>query len=81
MSTATAKKAATKGIELAGLDGFDVGSLMEAGVPRAAAGSDGTPLEIPLAQIIEDPDQPRSEDNPGFSHESLSELADYLQRP
>ena len=78
MSTATAKKAATKGIELAGLDGFDVGSLMEAGVPRAAAGSDGTPLEIPLAQIIEDPDQPRSEDNPGFSHESLSELADSI---
>jgi ParB family chromosome partitioning protein len=78
MSTATAKKAATKGIGLAGLDDFDVGSLMQAGAPKAAAGSDGKPLEIPLDQIIEDPDQPRSEDNPGFSHESLSELAESI---
>lgn len=34
-----------------------------------------TPFEIPLDKIDEDPDQPRTADNPGFSKESLSELA------
>lgn len=76
MSTATAKK--TKGIDLSGLDNFNVSSLMQAGAPEAAAESNGKPLEIPLAEILEDPDQPRSEDNPGFSAESLTELADSI---
>lgn len=35
----------------------------------------GTPLIIPLQQIIEDPHQPRSNSNPGFSQNSLKELA------
>ena len=39
MSTATAKKAAIKGIELTGLDDFDVGSLMEAGCCRFSQAS------------------------------------------
>ena len=80
MNTAAAKKKALiPGIDLAGLDSFDVGSLMEAGAPRAAAGLDGKPLEIPLDQIIEDHDQPRTEGNPGFSDESLLELAESIK--
>lgn len=77
MSTATAKKA-SKGIDLSALDGFNVSSLMEAGSPEAAAESNGKPLEIPLSLIVEDPNQPRTADNPGFSAESLAELADSI---
>ena len=76
MSTATKK--AAKPIDLSGLDDFNVSSLMQAGVPEAKAESNGKPLEIPLDEIIEDPDQPRTADNPGFSHESLSELAESI---
>ena len=80
MNTAAAKKKASiPGIDLAGLDSFDVGSLMEAGAPRAMTGSDGKPLEIPLADIIEDENQPRTQDNPGFSPESLEELAESIK--
>ena len=80
MNTAAAKKKASiPGIDLAGLDSFDVSSLMEAGAPRAMTGSDGKPLEIPLADIIEDENQPRTEDNPGFSRESLAELAESIK--
>lgn len=46
------------------------GLLTQPGATPAAG-----PLEIPLALIDEDPHQPRSEDNPGFSPESLRELA------
>ena len=74
----TTKRQATRGIDLAGLEGFDVGSLMEAGVPTAAAGSNGKPLELDLAEVIEDSEQPRTEDNPGFSVESLNELGDSI---
>ena len=35
----------------------------------------GKPREISLDMISEDPSQPRTEDNPGFSAESLNELA------
>ncbi len=35
----------------------------------------GTPLMIPLQQILEDPHQPRTNSNPGFSSSSLKELA------
>jgi ParB family chromosome partitioning protein len=56
-----------------GLDGIgDLSSLL--GDP-AAGGSSGGPLEIPLDLIDEDPNQPRHADNPGFSKESLGELA------
>lgn len=74
MSTATAKKA-TKGIDLSGLDNFNVSSLMEAGLPKALVESNGKPLELDLHEIIEDPDQPRSAENPGFTQASLLELA------
>ena len=35
----------------------------------------GAPLELDLRLIDEDPYQPRTQDNPGFAHESLAELA------
>lgn len=35
----------------------------------------GVPLDLPLDRIDEDPMQPRTEDNPGFSAASLAELA------
>lgn len=60
-------------IDLSGLDDFNVSSLMVAGIPEKE--SSGKPLEIPLDSIIEDTNQPRTEDNPGFSKESLEELA------
>lgn len=41
---------------------------------KAASVSTG-PMQIPLILIDEDPTQPRSADNPGFSEESLEELA------
>ncbi|MCZ2328952.1 transcriptional repressor gene korB [Bartonella sp. F02] len=37
--------------------------------------TDDGPLNIPLNLIDEDPNQPRTENNPGFSRESLKELA------
>lgn len=40
-----------------------------------AASAPIAPMQIPLILIDEDPTQPRSSDNPGFSDESLEELA------
>ncbi len=42
--------------------------------PTATAASTG-PQDLPLHLIDEDPNQPRTADNPGFSPESLGELA------
>lgn len=76
----TAVKTKGKGIDLSALDNFNISSLMEAGAPGAVAvESNGTPLEIPLDEIIEDPNQPRTAENPGFSPESLAELADSIK--
>ena len=75
----TVVKTKSKGIDLSGLDSFNVSSLMEAGAPAAVAESNGTPLEIPLTEIVEDPNQPRTAVNPGFSPESLAELADSIK--
>ncbi len=41
----------------------------------AAAHNGGGPLMLPLDFIDEDPHQPRTENNPGFSEESMAELA------
>ncbi len=43
--------------------------------PVASAGVIGGLLELPLDLIDEDPNQPRHADNPGFTKESLQELA------
>jgi len=42
---------------------------------QATSDPTGLPLDIPLDLIDEDPQQPRGRDNPGFSPESLRELA------
>lgn len=65
-------KAVTKrpfglGLESAG----NLGSLLDE--PTAVSG--GGPLALELGLIDEDPNQPRTEHNPGFSDESLEELA------
>jgi len=39
----------------------------------------GGPLALPLGLIEEDPHQPRTEDNPGFSAQSIAELAATIQ--
>jgi ParB family chromosome partitioning protein len=54
-----------------GLD--NIGDLMGLLQPTPEVSSG--PLEIPLELIDEDPKQPRKDDNPGFSGESLEELA------
>ena len=61
-------------IDVAMLDRLDfkVSDLMKPGLPG------GHPLEIPIGMVVENPEQPRSEDNPGFSAESLQELADSI---
>jgi len=44
-----------------------------------AAGKGGGPLVLPLDLIDEDPHQPRTENNPGFSAERLGELAESIK--
>jgi len=66
----TAIKPLTSGL---GLDNMgDLSALLDDPVSNA---NNGTPLEIDMELIDEDPKQPRTEDNPGFSDESLNELA------
>lgn len=52
----------------------DLSSLLE----TDTAGSTG-PIALPLDQIDEDPNQPRTADNPGFSTASLKELAETIR--
>ena len=50
-----------------------IGSL--SGLLKTDAAGGATPLELALSLIDEDPNQPRQENNPGFSKSSLKELA------
>ncbi|MEX3581625.1 MAG: ParB/RepB/Spo0J family partition protein [Burkholderia sp.] len=76
--TATAKNATKKpqeGRKASGLGLDSIGDL--SGLldhPEAATGTSG-PLMLDMSLIDEDPHQPRTEENPGFSRESLEELA------
>lgn len=67
---ATKKKTSkpTDGLGLAGIG--DLSALLSSNGDSASG-----PQSIPLELIDEDPNQPRTEDNPGFSKESLAELA------
>ena len=76
MNTTVAKK--SKGVDLSGLDDFNVSSLMTAGNPMERAAPTGKPLKLPLSEIAEDPNQPRNQESPGFSDESLQELAESI---
>lgn len=73
MSAASASAKGAPDIELSGLDRFVVSDLMKVDVPAVADA--GRPLELRLEAIVEDPQQARGEGNPGFSQESLAELA------
>jgi ParB family chromosome partitioning protein len=60
-----------------GLDNIgDLSGLLNQ--PEASGNASG-PLDLPLDLISEDPHQPRTKDNPGFSSESLTELADTIR--
>lgn len=60
-----------------GLDSMgDLSALLDA--PKAAV-SAGGPLMLEMDLIDEDPNQPRTKDNPGFSDESLDEMAESIK--
>lgn len=60
-----------------GLDGIgNLSDLLNA--PEPVAGGSG-PLQMPIDLIDEDPNQPRQEGSPGFSAESLGELAETIK--
>jgi len=56
-----------------GLGGMNLSKLMDK--PKGEKPQSGLPLDIPLDLIDEDINQPRKADNPGFSEESIKELA------
>lgn len=59
-----------------GLDAVgDLAGLLKSPTPAANGAADGTPLMMDCSVIHEDPHQPRRADNPGFTHESIAELA------
>jgi ParB family chromosome partitioning protein len=69
-ATEAAVKPQTSGL---GLDSMgDLSALLDA---PAAPANGGGPVHLDMSLIDEDPRQPRTEDNPGFSDESLEELA------
>lgn len=61
-----------------GLSLEDIGDLSGLLNDPGMANSAG-PIELPLDLIDEDPNQPRKDSNPGFSRESLQELADTIR--
>lgn len=74
MSAKNAKNAKKEPAGL-GLDGLgDLSSLLNDPAGTSSQQGDG-PLHLPLDVIDEDPNQPRKSDNPGFSDDSLEELA------
>lgn len=62
--------------DLSGLDGLSMDTLLSGPSAGDDSHAQGKPLEIPLDDIIEDPDQPRK----NFDHESLKELAESVKR-
>jgi ParB family chromosome partitioning protein len=60
-----------------GLDGLgDLSSLLD---EQPAANAARRPQELPLDLIDEDPHQPRTADNPGFSPESIAEIGETIK--
>lgn len=61
-----------------GLDSIgDLSGLLNE--PVAHSGQVGGPIELPIEQIDEDPNQPRQQDNPGFSDESIAEIGETIK--
>jgi len=79
MTAMQTKKIASKAAINPKADGMGLDSLGDlAGLlnePQIANSGTVGPQELPLELIDEDPNQPRKKDNPGFSAESLEELA------
>ncbi|NML17001.1 ParB/RepB/Spo0J family partition protein [Azohydromonas caseinilytica] len=75
MPAKTARTAATKPASGLGLGETGGASYLPGTPAPSPAVPVGAPLEIPLDLIDEDPNQPRGADNPGFSKESIAELA------
>lgn len=61
------------GFDLSGLDQFDMDGLGKRGAPVGAS-PNGKPLIVSLAELYEDPNQPRTENNPGFSIKSIDDM-------
>jgi ParB family chromosome partitioning protein len=73
MSIKTAEKPSMSGgLGLSGMG--DLSSLLDA--PEKSM----EPVRLAIGLIDEDPDQPRKADNPGFTKESLEELAETIRR-
>lgn len=68
-----APKPASSGLGLGDIG--DLSSLLDGG----AAAATGLPAEMDLSLIDEDPAQPRTEENPGFSEDSLNGLAESIK--
>ncbi|WP_020405841.1 ParB/RepB/Spo0J family partition protein [Hahella ganghwensis] len=78
MSAESVKKNEASGL---GLDSIgDLSGLLDDPSVSAVEAANQGPMEIPIDLIDEDPEQPRKEDNPGFSKESLEELAVTIRR-
>jgi len=58
----------------------DIGDLSELLNNSKESSNNKSLLELSLELIDEDPDQPRTEDNPGFTQSSLEELANTIQQ-
>ena len=73
MTTATKKEIRKPLLSGLGLDSMgDLSALLDA--PTTAA-NNGGPLQLDIDLIDEDPNQPRTANNPGFTDESLHELS------
>ena len=81
MNAAAKKQNAAKPANpmMGGLGLEDMGDLSALLAGPEAQAPSGGPLALEMALIDEDPHQPRTQDNPGFSAQSLDELAASIQ--
>lgn len=77
MTAATSKKNEDTPAK-ASVGGSKLSALLKA--PQQPAAPTGKPLDVDMELIDEDPAQPRSEDNPGFSKESIAEIGQSIER-
>lgn len=66
----------SKDLDLTGLQALSMDGLLKDASATSANQGQGKPLEIPLGDIVEDPDQPRKT----FGQDSLKELAESIKR-
>ena len=74
-----AKKKAEEKPQASGLGLDSIGDLSGLLNEPEAVARGGGPLELPLDLIDEDPQQPRTADNPGFSPESIEEIGQTIK--